>query len=217
MQIEFWEERWEKNQIAFHLPGFNPYLTKYLARFDVKANDTIFIPLCGKTLDIAWLASQQFSIIGVECSDKALRSFFTENNLQVKLETLKSFNAYNSDNICLLKGDFFELDKEILKDTALVYDRASLIALPKQFRKQYVSHMNKILPENAEVFLITLEYDQTIMSGPPFSVDNKEIETLYQSKSQVTILSESDVLNSHQKFKDRGLTYLIERIYRISN
>lgn len=216
MDIEFWEQRWSQNQTAFHLPTVNPYLKKYLYKFHIQKGNKVFIPLCGKSVDIAWLASEKFNILGVECSDIAIESFFQENQLTSEKIKQNEFNLYSSQNIEILQGDFFKLDENRLKDTMLVYDRASLIALPDQQRIEYVNFLNKILPETAEIFLITLEYDQSKMSGPPFSVNRKQVKQYYDSLYHIEVLNESDVLEGHQRFKERGLNYLIERVYQLT-
>ncbi len=215
MQLDFWQQRWNQNQIAFHLPTINPYLLKYWQQFEIKSGSEVFVPLCGKTLDIAWLASQQYSVLGVECSEKAIQEFFSEQNMVAQTTQLNDFKCYSSDNIKLLQGDFFKLNKKILSNVSVVYDRASLIALPETMRKKYVSLLSHLLPESAEIFLITLDYDQLLMSGPPFSVTHDEVSNLYQAHYDLELLYEHDVLEAQQRFKERGLNYLIERVYRL--
>jgi len=217
MQLEFWEQRWNQNQIAFHLPTVNPYLIKFWPLFNLQPQSQVFMPLCGKSLDLAWLANQQYSVLGVECSEKAIKDFFKEQKLHSQLNKLKQFNSYSNGNINLLQGDFLKLDKEILADVSMVYDRASLIALPEPVRQQYVSTLSEILPESAEYLLVTLDYNQKLMSGPPFSVSHEEVIRLYKPRYDIEILFESDVLEEHQKFKERGLNYLTERVYRVTN
>ncbi|RDH83915.1 MAG: thiopurine S-methyltransferase [endosymbiont of Galathealinum brachiosum] len=216
MELDFWKQRWEQNQIAFHLPEVNPYIDKFWHSFDAKPHSLIFIPLCGKTLDIAWFASKEFSVLGVECSEKAINDFFQEQKLKIQKNQFKQFNVYHNSNINLLQGDFFKLDKEILEDVSIVYDRASLIALPEVMRREYVELLKNTLPDETQIFLITLEYNQSQMSGPPFSVKRDEINRLFQPEFKVELLHESDVLDGHQKFKERGLTSLIECIYKIT-
>jgi len=82
-------------------------------------------------------------------------------------------------------------------------------------RKDYINLLKDILPEQVEIFLITLEYNQSIMSGPPFSVSHNEVLKLYQAEFSVELLFESDVLGQHARFKQRGLDYLTERVYKI--
>ncbi len=216
MDTKFWNERWNNNQIAFHLPTVNPYITDFLSTFKLTDNAQIFIPLCGKTLDIAWFASQQYKVLGIECSDKAIDDFFNEQQLSPNVKQVTPYNHYSSTNIELLNGDFFNLNSDLLKNVSLVYDRASLVALTEDLRKKYVNLLTQLLPISADIFLITLEYEQSIMSGPPFSVSHQDVIQMYQPAYQVELLHESDVLNDYLKFKERGLTYLTESVYKIS-
>jgi thiopurine S-methyltransferase len=215
MQLEFWEQRWEQNQLAFHSPDVNSYLIKYLAEFNLPVNAQVFVPLCGKSLDLAWLALQNYSVLGIECSEKAVSDFFAERKLNVNISQNELFKAYQYEKITLLQGDFFKLNKTDLADVRLVYDRASLIALPEAMREDYISLLKNILPEQAEILLITLEYNQSIMSGPPFSVSHNELVKLYQAEFSVQLLFEADVLDQHERFRQRGLNYLTERVYKI--
>lgn len=216
MEIDFWQQRWDLNQIAFHLPTVNPYLESFFKDFNTNTSSQIFIPLCGKSLDIIWLASHNYSVLGVECSEKAIRELFLEQNLKPKKNNIENFEVYQTENIQILQGDYFKLNEYLLKDVSLVYDRASLIALPVDMRKNYVDLLKRSLPDSAEILLITLEYDQKIMHGPPFSVSNNEVSQLYQDKYNIQMLHELDVLKTHQNFKQRGLNKLIERVYKIN-
>ena len=109
MEIGFWQQRWNQNQIAFHLPTVNPYLTNYWAQFNIQPPSQVFIPLCGKSVDLAWFASQQYAVLGIECSDKAINEFFIEQKLEFQAVKLDKYKLYNSTNIKLLQGDFFHL------------------------------------------------------------------------------------------------------------
>ncbi|MCW8936161.1 MAG: thiopurine S-methyltransferase [Gammaproteobacteria bacterium] len=216
MEIEFWQQRWDLDQIAFHLPTVNPHLVSFLEKFNISPSSQIFIPLCGKSLDITWLASHNYSVIGIECSNKAIVDFFQEQGIESETKDVSKFISHQAKNIQLLQGDFFDLDQKLLKDISLLYDRASLIALPFDKRKQYVNLLSNILPSDSQILLITLEYDQNIMSGPPFSVSNNEVKALYEDKYNIDILHEDDVIEGYKTFKQRGLGSLVERVYKLS-
>jgi len=215
MEIEFWEQRWSQNQTAFHLPTVNPCLTQYWPVLNIQAGSQVFIPLCGKSLDLAWFASSQYSVLGIECSEQAINAFFNDQNMQVNKNQQGPFKLYQADNIKVLQGDFFALNSDNLNKVNAVYDRASLVALPEIMRQKYVSLLTEILPLNVEILLITLEYNPSKMTGPPFSVTQNEVLKLFQPAFNVELLGSNDVLEDYQKFKERGLDYLTECIYRI--
>ena len=216
MHIEFWKERWKARQIGFHLPEVNPYLTDYWSKLKAEKGSVVLVPMCGKTLDMAWLASQEYAVLGVECSHDAITEFFDDQKLTYQTAKFHEFKVHNSFNITLLEGDYFALDKEILTDVEIVYDRASLVALPAEMRRKYVKLLVEQLPSRVSILLVTIEYDQSLMSGPPFSVSHTEVEELYKPHFLVEILHEADVLNEQPRFKEKGLNKMIERVYKIS-
>lgn len=216
MELDFWQQRWSDNQIGFHMPVVNPYLNEFWAALNVLPGSSVFVPLCGKSLDLVWFVSQHYSVLGIECSERAIWDFFAEQSIDVVREPYKSFTAFRGENLNLLHGDFFKLDKQALSSVAAVYDRASLVALPESMRSDYVHIMSSCLPEAVSILLVTLEYDQSRMAGPPFSVPDNEIHELYQPHFNIELLKQFDVLESQPRFRERGLDYMFERVYKIS-
>lgn len=215
MEIDFWQQRWHDDQTGFHMPEINEHLIKYWSAISVQPASAAFVPLCGKSLDLLWLAKQQSSVIGVECSEKAVKAFFAEQQQDIQPVAVKPFNCYTGKNIVLYQGDFFALNKEMLSDVSAVYDRASLVALPENMRSLYVQHLANKLPESVSILLITMEYDQQLMSGPPFSVTDDEVQRLYKPFFSVELLEEQDVIENEPRFKGRGLNQLFERVYKV--
>ena len=216
MKIKFWEQRWDEGSIGFHLAEVNPYLVKYWSQMNALKGATVLVPMCGKSLDLMWFVSQDFNVLGVECSKKAINEFSTEQNLNLQTKQGKHFVEHSNLSLTMLEGNFFHLDREDLSNVSLVYDRASLVALPEDMRRQYVELLAKNLPENVSILLVTIEYKQSLMSGPPFSVSSNEIEQLYKPHFLVEIIYEQDVINNQPRFKQRGLDSMIERVYKIS-
>lgn len=212
METDFWHSRWENNLTGFHLNEVNPYLKAHFVSLGLKSAARIFVPLCGKSLDLMWLAEKGYEVVGVELSPIAVEAFFTENNMQAQLDTVDGLSRWQSGNITVFCGDFFNLSVAVLGQVDAVYDRASLIALPVSMRKEYADKLTQ-LAENAPKLLITLEYQQSKMDGPPFSVTENEITALYGEHYQIKCLSAQDVLDNNPKFKERGLTYMNESCY----
>lgn len=215
MQAEDWLARWRENRIGFHEGGVNPYLRRYINEFKLKPGDRIFMPLCGKAHDIAWLAGQGYEVIGIELSDIAIESFFAEFNLQYQQFRSDRFVMRKSDNIILLQGDYFDLQSDDLEACKLVYDRAALIAIVESSRNRYCSHMQSITPDDCDMLLVTLDYDQTQMSGPPFSVCREEVFSHYQSGYQIQVVEENDVLDEQPRWRTQGLTTLQETVFQL--
>jgi thiopurine S-methyltransferase len=86
---------------------------------------------------------------------------------------------YEAQGITLFAGDVFHVTREHLAGVTALYDRAALIALPEPTRAKYVAHLRSLLPATARGLLVTVEYDQSKMDGPPFSVPEAEVRRLW--------------------------------------
>lgn len=215
MHLDDWLDRWKQKRIGFHESAVNSYLCRYLPEFNLTQGDTIFMPLCGKAHDIAWLAQQGYQIIGIEISEIAIESFFSEHQLQYQQFQSERFVLRKSGNISLIQGDYFDLQQEDLLACNLVYDRASLIAINENNRDRYCSHMLSIIPPATDQLLITLDYDQTQMSGPPFAVSEREVHQYYDSAYRVNTLEVNDVLDERPRWREQGLTALTESVFKL--
>lgn len=214
MEADFWRNRWENNLTGFHLDEVNLHLKENWAALNVKPGMRIFVPLCGKSLDLIWLANQGYEVVGIELSPLAVEAFFAENNLKVERTHVAGLEYWQSESISLFCGDFFALTAETLGQIDAVYDRASLIALPQAMRQDYAAKLTEIC-QSAPKLLVTLEYDQSKMDGPPFSVSEDEVRALYQANYQIKQLSAQDVLGDNAKFREKGLDFMNECIYQL--
>ncbi|AMQ86256.1 MULTISPECIES: thiopurine S-methyltransferase [Pseudomonas] len=214
MQPEFWHKKWESNQIGFHQPEVNPYLQRHWPDLAIPAPARVLVPLCGKSLDLLWLAGRGHRVLGVELSQRAVEDFFREQQLQPQISEEGGFKVYRAGAIELWCGDFFSLTAANVAGCTALYDRAALIALPPMMRERYAAHLQSILP-TCRGLLVTLDYDQSQMPGPPFSVDDAEVQRLLGSVWRVEMLEQQDVLGDSWKFVQAGVTRLEERVYRI--
>lgn len=214
MEADFWHKRWESNLTGFHLDEVNPNLKANWDSLNLKDGARVFVPLCGKSLDLIWLAAQGYQVVGIELSPLAVEAFFTENKLTAEHEKKGGMDLWQSENISLFCGDFFDLTTDILGPVDAVYDRASLIALPPAMRQEYAAKLTDIT-QSAPKLLVTLEYEQSKMDGPPFSVSEDEVKALYQANYRIKQLSAQDVLGDNEKFRENGLTYMNENTYQL--
>ena len=174
-----WLEFWENNEINWHSDVVTQELEEYLGLLKLEPGDKVFFPLCGKSLDMTYILNQGFSVIGVELSEIGIKQFFHENNLDFTISQVGEFDLYSAKNIEIYCGDFFSLTSKHLYGVKAVFDRKSLIALDRNLRQKYVKHLNDIISLGVRILLITLHYPQHQMSGPPFSVDKSEVESLF--------------------------------------
>lgn len=215
MEPSFWHARWQANEIGFHQTDINPHLQAYWPDVRAEPNGCVFVPLCGKSRDMLWLAGQGQRVLGVEVSPIAVAAFFEENALAFTARGDARFVCRHAGEITLLEGDFFDLTGADLDGITAVYDRASLIALPPPLRRRYAEHMAMLLSPGTPVLLITLDYPPREMDGPPFAVSAAEVETLFTSTFHTEPLGSRDILAENPRFQVRGLTRLDEQVYRL--
>lgn len=216
MEKDFWLTRWERAEIGFHQNEVNPYLRDYWQALEEMPGGDVFVPLCGKSLDMLWLCQQGHTVLGVELSAIAVQHFFAENGLSPQHASREQFDCCEADNIRILCGDFFDLNKQDLAQVTAVYDRASLVALPPEMRERYARHLVSILSPGTQILLVTFDYPQAEMSGPPFAVSPDEVEALYRDYADIRLLAQLDVLPDNPRFQQRGLTRLQENIFLLT-
>lgn len=239
MTPEFWHQRWQRGEIGWHSEELNRHLVDHWDGLGVDAEANVLVPLCGKTLDMLWLASRGHRVLGVELSPIAAEAFFRDNGLTPQVTDLSPapFLSLAVDELVLLVGDFFDLTPQLLQEhlgsgvadgsgdgaaVQAVYDRAALIALPPESRPAYAAHLTDLLraadssPVASESLLISLDYDQSQMQGPPFAVSDAEVRALFADAFAIEQLASIDALAENPRFRERGLDRLTEHVYRLA-
>ena len=211
---EFWHSKWASNQIGFHLDDVNPLLIEHWHRTEPKREEKIFVPLCGKSEDLVWLATKHNQVHGVELSSIAVRSFFAEHFYTPLVIQLNAHHElYQFDELSIYTGDYFTAPVEAYD---IVYDRAALVALPEEMRKEYVERLKSLLNPGGRILLVTLDYEQHEMAGPPFSVPQEEIEQLFAEFS-VERLHQDSANAQHPKRAKKGLSRFAEEVWLIKS
>ena len=215
MDTNFWLERWRAGQTGFHQNRTTPLLPKYWPDLHIPPGSRVLVPLCGKSLDMIWLASQGYHVLGVELAELAIEQFMAENHLQPTTRESALGRHYLARNIEIICGDIFDLDATTLAECAGAYDRAALIALPPDMRTRYVAHVYGQLAADYRGLLLTLDYPQEQMAGPPFSVDEAEVKTLYAKHSHATLIDRRDTLAKEPRFAEKGLERLDTLVFQL--
>lgn len=218
MEHQFWHERWANKEIGFHEGSVNQYLHDHWPDVAGEQRHAVFVPLCGKAHDLWWLHDRGHPVIGVELSEVACKDFFEEAREKAMVRPGEPFTRFCHDDLELWCGDFFQLVPSDLQHVRLVYDRAALIALPPAMRKDYVSHLTAVLPDQVRILLITLDYNREDMKGPPFNVSDEEVQALYGEAFDIRHLLKKDMARDNPFAKRRGLrngasesVFLLER------
>lgn len=209
---EFWHSKWASNKIGFHLEDVNPLLVKYWEKVNADRGTKVFVPLCGKSEDLVWLASQHDTVQGVELSEIAVRSFFAEHFYTPLVTRLPgNHELYQFDELNIYTGDFFTAPIEAYD---VVYDRAALVALPEDMRHEYVERIKSFITDGGRILLVTLDYVQSEMVGPPFSVTETEVRQLFGGCS-VNRLLRDEASSDHPKITKKGLSRFAEEVWLI--
>lgn len=213
MQPTFWLERWQQGQIGFDQAQVNADLLHYWPLLACPPGSVVFVPLCGKSRDMCWLHAQGYQVLGVDLAELAVQSFYTELQLQPQRLRIGTLDCWHSGGYKLYVGDFFDLTTAQLSAVDAVYDRAALIALPPPLRVAYQRHLSAILPVSCKILLLTMDYPQEQMPGPPFSVSETEVRELFAANYSVALLATRDTLAAEPRLRQRGLQQLHEQAY----
>lgn len=211
MELSYWQSKWKKGKIGFHMEDGYPGLSKHWGTIDVK-NPVALVPLCGKTKDLLFLSKHSSKVVGVEISKLAVESFLRENKLEANRSDFADFTIYQSGNIEIWQGDFFKLPEHKVPPLDLIYDKAALIALPPDMRKKYALKIFGLVSAHTKILLHLFDYRQEEMAGPPFSVPLEEAKDYFGKRFTIDLLERDELdINNYKKFQNRGLnSYFIE-------
>ncbi|WP_028116351.1 thiopurine S-methyltransferase [Ferrimonas senticii] len=187
MEAAFWQHKWDNNQIGFHLDEINPQLSQFWPSLGLSSDARVLVPLCGKTLDIGWLLAQGHAVVAAELSEVAVSQLFKQLQLMPTISQHGNHRCYQAGQLTVWVGDLFELTAAQLGTIDAIYDRAALVALPEPMRQQY-RHTLQQLVGNPPQLLLTLNYDQSQLTGPPFSLNQAELQRHYGADYQLTEL-----------------------------
>jgi thiopurine S-methyltransferase len=216
VQPEFWQQRWRTAQIGFHQSAVDRHLQAYWPKLDLAADSRVFVPLCGKSLDLLWLRVQGHGVIGVELSPVAIEAFCMEHGIPAMRRSLGDFDVFEAERLTLFRGDFFKLTPALVGNVSAVYDRAALISWAPALRPSYAEHVTALTQPGTQTLLIAIEYPENQMSGPPFPVTGDDVDRLYGDHHSIELLGRHEILELEPRLKARGLTELHEVCYRLT-
>jgi thiopurine S-methyltransferase len=178
MDANFWKQRWEQNDIGFHRTEPNPLLVKFFPELALAPGSRVFLPLCGKSLDIGWLLSRGHRVAGAELSRIAIEQLFAGLGVEPQIRPAGALEHFSAQHLDIFVGDIFALTAETLGAVDAVYDRGALVALPATMRSRYAAHL-LALTRRAPQLLVSYDYNQTLMDGPPFAITDAEVQRHY--------------------------------------
>lgn len=188
-----WLDRWENREIGFNQESVNPFMVKYFNSLSLGSGSRVFVPLCGKTIDISWLLAQGHDVVAVELSEQAVAELFDELGVTPEVSTEGDFKVYSTDNLQVFVGDVFKLTSEMIGKVDAIYDRAALVALVKETRERYTAHLREI-SNGAPQLLLCFEYNQSLMNRTPYSVDEEEVHGHYNDHYELEQLCKVEIV-----------------------
>jgi len=206
---EEWLERWKSGHTGWHEAQGNTALHKFWPK--LAPGSRVLVPLCGKSVDMLWLEQQGLDVTGVELCEIAVRAFFAESGILFDIETgdgLTKFKA-RGRRLAIHCGDYFDYSDGQFD---AVYDRAALVALPPELRPAYAEHTKSLMKPAAHHLLITLEYDQAKVNGPPFSVLADEVQSYWPELRRAG--DKSALRNMPPKYREAHLSEFVEAVWR---
>lgn len=217
MEVSYWQSRWQKGNIGWHMETVYPPLSNLWRRIGIKSDTRVLVPLCGKSLDLLWLADHCDTVTGVEISPKALQQVMQQHSESFVQDTRYGFTIYRSKSLVLWEADFAKLPADQIPSQNLIYDKASIVALPPAKRLAHAKKMIELCNPDTQILIQVFEYDQREMDGPPFSVDEQELKKLFGQRFKLKCIHEQSKLEELEKFKRRGLSsYLTEKIFHLT-
>ncbi|MFZ5895486.1 MAG: thiopurine S-methyltransferase [Myxococcota bacterium] len=210
MDANYWLERWKDGRIGFHRADANPHLVAHHRVFNEAVR--VLVPLCGKSVDLEWLVVHGYEVVGVELSELAAQAFFGERGFAPERREEGAFTHYRHGGVTIVVGDFFAATSQELGNFDGVYDRAAMIALPRDLRARYTQHLRTLLAPKAKLLLVTLHFDAE--SGPPFSVSPAEVAAAYPD-AKITNLATSDASSELPNLLEAGATFVREHVYAV--
>jgi thiopurine S-methyltransferase len=193
MKANFWHQKWERGDIAFHESEVNPFLIAHFEKLNLSKDSRVFLPLCGKTRDVAWFLACGYRVVGAELSELAINELFKDLGLAPEITKAGDLTRYSANNIDILVGNIFAVSADYLGPVSAIYDRAALVALPAGMRVDYTSHLTNI-SDGAPQLLITYEYKQQLIAGPPFSVNGDEVKQHYGTRYHLKPVESKNVV-----------------------
>lgn len=214
MDRSFWIDAWKNGRTRFHRADANPDLLAYEAQFLGGGQHRVLVPLCGKSVDLVWLAERGHDVVGVELSELAARAVFEESGREYAVRDAGGLKVFASPGLSVINADLFDVTPHHVGSVDRIWDRAALVALPPEVRGRYVMQLRGLAGPNTVVLLNAIEYDPSVMDGPPFSVPEAEVRAHYEA-AHVEILRQADVVADEPRWAEAGHSWWLDTSYLI--
>lgn len=210
-----WLEVWQDANSSYQRSVINRFLVMLWPDLLPKETHTVFVPFCGKSQDLLWLANKGYQVLGVELSPVAVEAFFEENKLKATKTQLGRFVSWQSGRITVLCGDYFRLEPNMLTNISSVYDCAALAALAEDLRPLYVAQMRRLLDANVEILLLSIDDDDGSPDNSPRPDIEAEVVALFGAPSSVHLCRQERMASDDPERSETVGTGSTYKAYRI--
>lgn len=211
----FWHDLWESGLLPFHRAAVNDDLIQFWPFLPAVDKPVMLVPLCGKSLDLLWLVAQGAQVIGVELSEVAVQQLAAENDIPLQRHLTSEGLCYAVPSLTIWVGDIFTLPAHLIAPADGIYDRGALVALPSVLRPDYVRCCLQWLKPEGRILLKTCAYDETLMTGPPYSVRPDELSVLYPGCTQQLLQQRQRNMDASDHLFARGLRDITDYVWLI--
>ena len=217
MDNQQWIQRWREGRTPFHQEQVNPWLLHYRHLLEPLAGCSVLVPLCGMSVDMGHLADAGALVTGVDVAEQPLRQFFRQRNLDPVQEFRAGTPVFRAGPFTLLAGDFLQEAERLAGPWNVIWDRAALIALPGHQRRPYADLLLRLLAPGGRILLVGLEYDDSLMDGPPYNVPAESIEELFKAAGSVEMLARKELDRDNLQQRIHDLTWVKETVFLITS
>eukprot|EP00092_Neocalanus_flemingeri_P034325 GFUD01037332.1.p1 GENE.GFUD01037332.1~~GFUD01037332.1.p1 ORF type:complete len:232 (+),score=79.13 GFUD01037332.1:52-747(+) len=217
-RVEKWKTSfWDVDSIPWHMPSTNPILEKHWS--SVTGGRTglrVFFPLCGASVDLAWLYRQNHTVVGVEGVRKAADKLFAEADVEYSVTRVTEVEGWKYQSLDLrltvFVADFFKITPDIVGAFDAVFDRGSLEAMQVSDRAEYISTMKPLLGESFIYLLSGFDYQPGMKDSPPRPLPPAVVEQLFGTFSSIELL---DRVEQQKVAANLGVQQLFQCTYKI--
>ncbi|XP_051991973.1 probable thiopurine S-methyltransferase [Xyrauchen texanus] len=220
MALSEWEDRWQEGKIGFHKPHVHKLLENNLDKIICgRKSVPFFFPLCGKAVDMKWLADMGHTVVGVEISEKGIKQFFEDQSLAYHEEPVpaipgaKVFKSADG-KISIYQCDLYKFSSTIAGKFGGIWDRGALVAINPCDRPKYATLLVSLMDSNCRYLVNTLEYNPELYKGPPFFVSEEHLNNLFGGACGIELVQCVD--GFEDKHKTWGLESMTEKVYLLT-
>lgn len=204
MTVGMWKECWNTPNVEFHNPQLNELFVKYHQRMLTRPGMRIFVPLCGKAVEMKWLVDHGHKVVGLEAAPVPCKAFFEENGIPYNVKEMKGIHGekYESldHNIVIYSCDFFLFTADICGEFDGIWDSGGLNSMDVEDREAYIRRIRTLMGKGCVNLTEFVNFDKS-MVDITWSMTKEELQKVFGEGFIVEDLNE---MAAPQRLKRQG-------------